>query len=138
MGHQPQPVPPIFQPELAARAIVWAARHKRREVYVGGTTLLAVWGSKILGRALDRYLARTGYDSQLTEELVPPDRPDNLFATLPGDRGAHGRFDARARERSGQFEFTSNRALILGSLALGVGIGALAVRRFRAAWSRDA
>ncbi len=100
LPRQPQPVPPIFQPEVAARAIVWAAHHRRKELYVGLPTVEAIAGEKIAPRMLDRYLGRTGYDAQQTNGRIPADRPDNLYAPLPGDHGAHGLFDARARERS--------------------------------------
>jgi short-subunit dehydrogenase len=128
MDHEPQPVPPIFQPEVAARAIVWAARHRRREVCVGGNTVVAVWGNKVLGPLFDRYLARSGYKSQLTAEPVAANRADNLFETLPGDHGAHGRFDERARPRSKQLYFTTHRTLLIASCAVAIALGSLAAR----------
>jgi NAD(P)-dependent dehydrogenase (short-subunit alcohol dehydrogenase family) len=98
-----QPVPPIYQPEIAADAIVFAARHPRRELYVGGSTVLTIVGQRIAPWAGDRYLARTGFDSQQTGERER-ERPDNLFEPVPGDHGAHGRFTGRAKDRSLQFE----------------------------------
>lgn len=95
-----QPVPPIFQPEVAAEAIEWASRHNRRELYVGWPTVKAIVGNKFFPGYIDRYLARTCYDAQQTDEPEVPGRPDNLFEPLPGDAGAHGAFDRRARERS--------------------------------------
>jgi NAD(P)-dependent dehydrogenase (short-subunit alcohol dehydrogenase family) len=97
-----QPVPPIFQPEVAADAIVWAAQHPRRELYVGFPTVRAIVGDKIAPGIGDRVLARMGYDAQQTDEPEDPDRPHNLWDALDRDRdyGAHGRFDARARSRS--------------------------------------
>src|SRR4051812_15135435 len=74
MPHQPQPVPPIFQPEVAARAIVWAAHHRRREVWVGGSTLKAIWANKLIPGFIDRYLAAKGYHSQQTDQPVHADR----------------------------------------------------------------
>jgi short-subunit dehydrogenase len=96
----PQPVPPIYQPEVAAEAIVWLSEHRRRQLYVGGPTLKTVLGNRIAPWLVDRYLARTGYDGQQTEEAVDPGRPDNLFQPVPGDHGTHGRFDEGARTRS--------------------------------------
>lgn len=100
LPREPQPVPPIFQPEVAARAIAYAADHHPRELWVGGPTLEAIVANKVFPGLLDRYLARNGYDSQQTNEPVRPDRRDNLWEPLPGDHGAHGRFDARAGKRS--------------------------------------
>jgi len=96
----PQPVPPIYEPEIAADAIVWAASHRRREISVGAPTVAAIWGNKIASPLLDRYLAKTGYDSQQTDEPADPNRPDNLWSPLPGDHGAHGRFAARSANTS--------------------------------------
>src|SRR4051812_48971992 len=91
-----QPVPPIFEPEVAARAILHAAEHPHRELQVGRSTYLALVGNKIAPSLLDHYLGRTGYDSQQTGEPEDPDRPNNLWRPLPGDHGAHGSFDNRA------------------------------------------
>jgi short-subunit dehydrogenase len=124
LAHRAQPVPPIFQPEVAAEAIVWAASHRRREIYVGMPTVKAIVGNKIAPGALDRYLARTGYRSQQTDEARDPDSPDNLWAPLPGDRGAHGRFDARARTRSAELWAATHRGWIAGTAALAAGAAA--------------
>jgi len=102
LPRQPQPVPPIYEPEVAADAILWAAAHRRREMSVGIPTVEAIWGNKIASPLLDRYLALTGYDSQQTDEPADPRRPDNLWQPLPGDHGAHGRFAARSRDKSVQ------------------------------------
>ena len=96
-----QPVPPIFQPEVAARAMVWASRHARREVWVGGPTVKAIIADKVAPSLADRYLARTGYAAQQTGEPANPDRGDNLWQPAAGDYAAHGRFDHRARDWSG-------------------------------------
>jgi hypothetical protein len=110
-------VPPIFQPEVPARAIVDAALHPRhREVWVGMPTWKAIVANKLAPGLLDRYLARTGYSGQLTDEALPPDAPANLFATADGDYGAHGRFDDRARAVSYQAEMSRHR----GAFALGI------------------
>jgi NAD(P)-dependent dehydrogenase (short-subunit alcohol dehydrogenase family) len=113
LGRRAQPVPPIFQPELAARAIVWAARHRRREVYVGWPAVKAVVGNKIAPGVLDRVLANGGYASQLTDEAQPEDACDNLYHACDTNPGAHGRFDAQARAHSLQWTFTQRRTAIL-------------------------
>jgi short-subunit dehydrogenase len=121
MPRQPQPVPPIFQPELAAEAIVWAVDHRRREVLVGWPTVKAVLGNSLMPWYVDRYLARFGYDAQQTTEPVAADRPDNLFAPVPHDYGAHGRFDRGARSSSAEWWLVKHRAAALaGVLAVGM------------------
>jgi NAD(P)-dependent dehydrogenase (short-subunit alcohol dehydrogenase family) len=124
MPRKPQPVLPIYQPELGADAVVWAAEAERREVYVGGSTLLTILGDKLAPALGDRYLARTGYESQQTDEPAEPDRRDNLFEAVPGDWGAHGRFDGEAHLRSVQFWATKHRrpiaALAVAAVAVGV------------------
>jgi NAD(P)-dependent dehydrogenase (short-subunit alcohol dehydrogenase family) len=126
LPRHPKPVPPIFQPELAARAIVWAAEHPRRELWVGGSTVKAVIANRLAPGLLDRYLARTGYDAQQTDEAVDPDRPDNLEDPLPGDRGAHGIFGAEAREHSFQLLTAQNRrGLTVAGVALAAAVWAL-------------
>ncbi|HEY7487276.1 MAG TPA: SDR family oxidoreductase [Streptosporangiaceae bacterium] len=100
LPRRPQPVPPIYQPEVAARAIVRAADHpKRRERWVGASTAATVIAEKIVPGLLDRYLARTGYQSQQTGQTEPPDEPYNLWepCDTDHDHGAHGRFDDQAR-----------------------------------------
>jgi hypothetical protein len=96
LRHRGQPVPPIYQPEVAAEAIVWASDHPRREVWVGGPTVKAIAGNRLVPGLADWYLARNGYASQQTDEPEDPNRPDNLFSPVPEDRGAHGRFGDRA------------------------------------------
>jgi hypothetical protein len=130
LPRKPQPVQPIFQPEVAARAIVWAALHPRRQVLVGSPTVAAVYGQRIAPGLLDGYLARTGYDSQQTPEPADPGRPDNLFTSVPGEFGAHGEFDARAKSFSLQF----NLAYRAGRWLIGVGIGVGVVS---ALWSQN-
>src|SRR5947199_719952 len=95
LPRKPQPVPPIYQPEVGAEAILFAAHNDRREMYVGYPTVEAIVGDKIAPGFADKYLAKNGYDSQQTDEPVEPDDPDNLWEPVPGDHGAHGRFDDR-------------------------------------------
>jgi len=122
-GKRAQPVPPIFQPELAAEAIVFAAHARRREIYVGWPSARAILANKIVPGLLDRYLAGAGYSGQLTDEPRPPDAPDNLDRPLPGDRGAHGGFDERASRWSAQFWLTKHRMTLL---LAGAGVAAAA------------
>ncbi|MBX6311737.1 MAG: SDR family oxidoreductase [Isosphaeraceae bacterium] len=96
----PQPVPPIYQPEVAAEAIVWAAHHPRREYWVGYSTAKAIIGTRIAPGYADRKLGQMGYDAQQTDEPDPHDRPDNLDSPVPGDHGAHGVFDHRSSNNS--------------------------------------
>jgi NAD(P)-dependent dehydrogenase (short-subunit alcohol dehydrogenase family) len=133
MPRKPQPVPPIYQPELAADAIVWSAQERRRELHVGGSTLITIVGDKLTPALGDRYLARTGFESQQTAEAAEDDRQDNLFEPVPGDRGAHGRFDADARPRSLQFWATKHRRLlaVVGLAALGT-VAPRTIGKFRA------
>jgi hypothetical protein len=131
LPREPQPVPPIFQPEVAARAIVWAAHHRRRELYVGFPTVKAIVGERVAPRALDHYVARVGYDAQQTDVPVSPRRVDNLWAPVPGDRGAHGLFDDRAHASSLEVWMATHRALV-GAVALAcAGGAALAVSASR-------
>ena len=130
LPRKPQPVPPIFQPEVAAEAIVWAAQHRRNELWVGWPAVKAIWGNKLIPRELDYYLARTGYDSQQTDEPVDQDRKDNLWEPLPGDHGAHGSFDNRAHRRSYQWWANTHRgAVALAGTALAMLTGAALARR---------
>ena len=124
---QPQPVPPIYAPEVAAEAIEFASRARRREVWVGGANALLMLGNRIAPWAGDWYLARTGYASQFTDEPVDCDRPDNLKKPLPGDYGASGLFSERAHRRSLQLWATRHRGLIAAA-ALGLGAMLLGAR----------
>jgi NAD(P)-dependent dehydrogenase (short-subunit alcohol dehydrogenase family) len=100
LPHTPQPVPPIFQPEVAADAIVWAAHNPQRQLMVGWPTVKAIVGNAIAPAFADHYLARNGFAAQQTEQPADPDRADNLFEPVPGNQGAHGPFDAQARSHS--------------------------------------
>jgi hypothetical protein len=109
LPRKPQPVPPIYQPEVGAEAILFAAHNDRREMYVGYPTVEAIVGNKIAPGFADKYLAKNGYDSQQTAEPVEPGRRDNLWEPVPGDHGARGRFDDRARAYSPQLWASMNR-----------------------------
>ncbi len=112
LPRHPQPVPPIFSPEVAAEAIVWATGAGRREVFVGWPTVRAILGQRFAPGFADRHLARIGYAAQQTDEYVAPERPDNLFEPMPGIRHAHGPFGSQARSRSTQFQLTRSRNAI--------------------------
>lgn len=119
----PQPVPPIFQPELPAEAIVRAAITGKRETWLAWPTVKAILSAKIAPRLGDRYLAATGFEGQMTKKPLSPERPDNLFHPVPGDHGAHGTFDRRAKRRSVMWWLTKHRsalvAFALGAIAMG-------------------
>ena len=116
-----QPVPPIFQPEVAAEAIYFAAQNPRREFYVGLPSVKAIVVNKIAPGLLDHILARTGYDSQQYDGPEDPNRPNNLWHPVPGDHGAHGAFDARAKTWSPQLWTSEHRSLVaFGVIALAV------------------
>ena len=104
-----QPVPPIYQPEVAADAIEWAAHNHRREVYVGYPSVQVIVGNKIAPSLGDWYLAKTGYGSQQRNEPEDPGRPNNLWEPLEGDHGAHGVFDDRASSWSPQLWVDKNK-----------------------------
>jgi NAD(P)-dependent dehydrogenase (short-subunit alcohol dehydrogenase family) len=131
LGRKAQPVPPIFQPEVAADAVFYAAHSNRREMYVGGPTVEAIVGDKIAPDILDHYLGATCVEAQQTNELENPARPDNLWKPVDNeqDYGAHGRFDGRARDFSAQLWANKNRNwLALGLLAAVAAVGAVCCR----------
>jgi NAD(P)-dependent dehydrogenase (short-subunit alcohol dehydrogenase family) len=102
LPRKPQPVPPIYQPEVAAEAILHAATHEQRELWVGMPSVKTIIGNRIVPGYIDRYLAENGYESQQYDGRVEPDRQNNLWNPVPGDHGAHGDFDARAQDFSRQ------------------------------------
>jgi NAD(P)-dependent dehydrogenase (short-subunit alcohol dehydrogenase family) len=132
MPHHPQPVPPIYQPEVIARAAYWAAHHRRRELWIGWSAVKAILGQKLIPGLIDRYLASVGYRAQQTDEPLSRDRPNNLHSPLPGDYGAHGAFDRKARVFSVQSWMDRNR----GWLGL-AGLSALAYYMMTHAHSRQ-
>ena len=119
-----QPVPPFFQPEVAAEAIYFAAHTPRREFYVGAPSVGVIVANKFVPGLLDHYLARSGYDSQQYDGAEDPNRPNNLWQPVPGDHGAHGAFDARARSWSPQL-WTSEHRTLVALAAIGLGISGL-------------
>jgi NADP-dependent 3-hydroxy acid dehydrogenase YdfG len=129
LKYKAQPVPPIFQPEVGARAIYWAAHHTRREVYVAWPTVEAIVGNKLAPGWLDRYLGKTGFGSQQTSEPEDPNRPDNLWKPVSGDHGAHGTFDSQAHQRSWEVQASLGRRWIGAGLALFATALWLAARR---------
>ncbi|HWG58399.1 MAG TPA: SDR family oxidoreductase [Candidatus Acidoferrales bacterium] len=109
LPRHPQPVPPIFEPEIAAEAIYWAAHATRREVCVGDSTIKAIVGNKLAPGLLDRYLAANGYESQQTPDPVSPNRPDNLFEPVAEHHRTRGTFASRAKNSSAQLWATTHR-----------------------------
>jgi NADP-dependent 3-hydroxy acid dehydrogenase YdfG len=126
LDRHPQPVPPIFQPELAADAVVWASLHPRREFFVTGATVGTIVGNKLAPRAADRYLARTNIEGQQADQPIPPGRPDYLFEPLPGDLGAHGIFGDEAKPRSFAWWVTKRRARLAAGAGAAAVVGAVA------------
>jgi short-subunit dehydrogenase len=132
-----KPVPPIYQPEIAARAIHWAAHHRRREVNVGITSSVVIFGNKWAPGLGDHYLAFQGYGAQQRNEKADPNAPDNLFTPAPGNFAAHGVFDDIAIQRSPQVWMNTHRPLMAGLVA-GAAVAAYALlgkERLRALWS---
>lgn len=115
-----QPVPPIYQPEVGAEAVVYASHHPRREIFVGMPTIKAIIGNRFFPGLLDRYLAGTGIKGQQTDEREDPNRPFNLYEPVPGDHGAHGRFDKRAHNNSVQLWTDLHRDALVGVALCGV------------------
>jgi short-subunit dehydrogenase len=131
-----QPVPPIYQPELAAEAIWHGAHHRRRQVWVGFPTVYTILGDRLAGPLLDSFLGRTGYQSQQLDEPRPSDDPDNLYEPVPGDHGAHGSFDDKAKSSSRQLRLTLSEpvarlaeAVDAGCAAAGRGLARLTQRK---------
>ena len=106
LPNRAEPVPPIYQPEVAAKAVLWAAQHYRREHIIGFPAWKGIYGNMLFPGYADRYLAKTGYKSQQTAEKLPADQPDNLYKSIDGDFRAHGRFNRMAIEKDHFFEIT--------------------------------
>jgi short-subunit dehydrogenase len=120
MGRKAKPVAPIFQPEVPARAIFFAATHRRRDVWLGWPTVKAILANRVAPGLIDRYLAKAGYSGQLADQPTAPDAPANLFESVPGDYGAHGRFDDRSRDRSWEMFTDRHKAAVLAAAAIGL------------------
>lgn len=131
LKYKAQPVPPIFQPEVGARAIYWASHNHRRELYVGWPTVEAILGNKVAPGLLDHYLGRTGYDSQQTAQPEDPNRPNNLWEPVAGDHGAHGTFGSRAHETSYELRADLNRLWLGLGITVATGAGFYFASRLR-------
>ena len=116
MPKRPRPLGKIFQPELAAEAIYWASQHRRRELWVGWPAAQAIMAQRLIAPLLDALLARMAYSGQLSDQPIPGGRMDNLYEPVPGDHGAHGRFDAVALASSAHFWITTHRGWIAAAL----------------------
>jgi NADP-dependent 3-hydroxy acid dehydrogenase YdfG len=128
LPNHPQPVAPIFDPDVPAEAVYWAATHRRRELIVGGSALKAILASIVAPGLADRYLGRTGYDGQQVKgEPVAPDRPDNLFQPVAGVAATRGEFSAESRDSSAQLWAATHR----GALLAGAGAALVALRALR-------
>jgi len=129
LRRHPQPVAPIYEPEVAARAIAWAATHPRRELWVGLPTVYTILGERLASGVMDRYLARTNIDAQQAPRPIDPEaRADNLEAPPPGDPGAHGDFDGKAHARSPQLWLATHRRAVAAAGAAGALAAGLARR----------
>jgi short-subunit dehydrogenase len=134
MGYKAQPVPPIFQPEVAARAVWRAVETAPRELWVGGSTAQAIVGNMVAPAWMDRLMARMAYDGQHTDEPLDPNWPDNLFAPVPGPYGAHGRFSESARGQGLVLDPERARAGVaaLGLIAATAALAALGYSAWKA------
>ena len=131
-NHMPRKAKPfgvIYEPEVAAQAIVWASLHPRRELNVGGSTTQAIVANAFAPGLLDRYLGRIGFDGQQDDEAETPGRPDNLFETVPGDAGAHGVFGDRATSISPQLVANTHRGVVTAALLVTAAFGLAAILR---------
>ena len=135
MGKRARPVAPVFQPEVVAHAIHFAATHRRREVWVGFSTVKAILGNRVAPGLIDHYLAKVGYSGQLSDERLPLDAPSNLYEPAPGHATAHGRFDDQARTSSWEMFTDRHRSVAVAGVAA---LGLLALRALlapgRARW----
>jgi short-subunit dehydrogenase len=133
MEHKSQPVPPIYQPEVAADAIHFAAHHRRRELWVGASTAVVITGNKVLPGVGDRYLARTGFDSQQYDGPPSAGARYNLWQPVDDveDKGAHGAFDARATSRSWELMAAKHKGVVAAALMGAAVLGAVGIWRAR-------
>jgi NAD(P)-dependent dehydrogenase (short-subunit alcohol dehydrogenase family) len=133
MEHKSQPVPPIYQPEVAADAVHFAAHHRRRELWVGGSTAIVITGNKVAPGVGDRYLARTGFDSQQYDGPPSAAARYNLWQPVDDveDKGAHGAFDARATSRSWELMAAKHKGVVAAALMGAAVLGAVGIWRSR-------
>jgi NAD(P)-dependent dehydrogenase (short-subunit alcohol dehydrogenase family) len=129
MPNKPMPVAPVYQPEVAARAVHWAAHHRRREVWVGVPTVYTILGNKLSPLVAEIYLARTAVSGQQTSQPLAPDRKANLYEPTPGDPGAHGDFDDMAHAHSPQSWASLHRRSLLTGVAAAAAAGTAALVR---------
>jgi short-subunit dehydrogenase len=122
MGRRAKPVAPIYEPEVPARAIFFAATHKRRDVWLGFSTIKAILANRIAPGLIDRYLAKAGYSGQLTEQATAPNAPTNLFEPVKGDYGSHGRFDEESRDVCWQMFTDRHRLVFFAAVAIGLAV----------------
>jgi NAD(P)-dependent dehydrogenase (short-subunit alcohol dehydrogenase family) len=112
MPKVPQPMPPYYEPEVAADAVHWSAHHRRRELYVGGPTVKTIVGNKVAPWLVERVLAKVAYSGQQSDTPADPNRRDNLMEPVPGDPGAHGPYDQKARSSSIQTQLAKRRGMV--------------------------
>ena len=125
LPRKPRPMGMIYQPEVAARAVVFVTENDRREIYVGIPTVEAIVGNKLVPGFADWKLSQSGYEGQMTDEPEDPNRRDNLWEPIPGDHGAHGPFTEKSYSFSPQLWVSKNRGLVAGVLSVAAGIGTL-------------
>jgi short-subunit dehydrogenase len=125
MGYKAMPVAPIFEPEVPAKAILFAATHNRREIWLGWPTVKAIWANRIAPGYADRVLAKMGYSGQITDTPLPKDAPANLFEPVKGDYGARGRFSSKSRTGSWEMFTDRHRDAVYAGLGIAVGITVL-------------
>jgi short-subunit dehydrogenase len=128
MPRKPQPVPPIFQPEVGAEAVYWAAHQRHREVFVGWPTARAIWGQRFLPGLLDHFAARLAWDGQMYDGGREPNQPIDLYSPVAGNQGAHGAFDSRAQDGSWELRLTMQASWIA---TLASGVAGLALRALK-------
>ena len=134
LRRRPKPVAPVYQPEIAARAVVWASEHPRRELFVGANTAAVIWGSRIAPWAADRYLARTNIDRPAGPQDADRPRapgPTTSTSRCPATDGAHGPYDDRAHARSAQLVAATHRGALAAGVAAASGIALAATAAAR-------
>ena len=132
LPHHPQPVPPIYQPEVGARAVVWVAEHPhRRRAWVGSPTVATILGNRVAPSLLDWFLAKTGFSGQQAPKKTQPMLPTNLYEPVPGDQGAHGIFDDQSHDHSPQVWADTHRTLLGLIAVLGTAVAVMGAKSIR-------